>query len=79
VVRNEGEGTANPINQIEILDLKNPASIKTIGNISMSPFGGGVNSVAVSGGKLAAAIQATDKTANGKVGVFKTSDNSKIA
>ena len=79
VVRNEGEGTANSINQIEILDLKNPASIKTIGNISMSPFGGFVNSVAVAGGKLAAAIQAIDKTANGKVGVFKTSDHSKIA
>jgi DNA-binding beta-propeller fold protein YncE len=79
VVRNEGEGTANPINRIEILDLKDPASIKVIGNINIAPFGGGVNSVSVSGGKLAAAIQATDKTANGKVGVFKTSDNSKIA
>jgi DNA-binding beta-propeller fold protein YncE len=79
VVRNEGEGTANPINRIEILDLKDPASIKVIGNINIAPFGGGVNSVSVSGGKLAAAIQATDKTANGKVGVFKTSDHSKIA
>jgi DNA-binding beta-propeller fold protein YncE len=79
VVRNEGEGTANPINRIEILDLKDPASIKVIGNINIAPFGGSVNSVSVSGGKLAAAIQATDKTANGKVGVFKTSDNSKIA
>ena len=79
VVRNEGEGTANPINRIEILDLKDPASIKVIGNINIAPFGGGVNSVSVSGGKLAAAIQATDKTANGKVGVFKTSDYSKIA
>lgn len=79
VVRNENEGTASQLNQIEILDLKDPASIKTIGSISMTPFGGAVNSVAVYGGKLAAAIQANDKTANGKVGVFNTSDHSKIA
>ena len=79
VVRNEGEGTANQINRIEILDLKDPASIKTIANINIVPFGGALNSVAVAGGKLAAAIQGIDKTANGKVVVFNTTDYSKIA
>jgi len=79
VVRNENEGLANQLNQIEVIDFSNPSAMKSVGSISMLPFGGGVNSVAVHDGKLAAAIQATDKQANGKVVVFKTSDLSKIA
>ncbi|MHA4893352.1 choice-of-anchor I family protein [Pedobacter sp. PWIIR3] len=79
VVRNENEGLPNQLNQIEIIDFKDPAAMKSIGSISMVPFGGAVNSLSVSDGKLAAAIQATDKQANGKIVVFKTSDNSKIA
>jgi hypothetical protein len=79
VVRNENEGLPNQLNQIEVIDFSNPSAMKSIGTIAMLPFGGGVNSVAVHDGKLAAAIQATDKQANGKVVVFKTSDYSKIA
>ncbi|TDQ10939.1 choice-of-anchor I family protein [Pedobacter metabolipauper] len=79
VVRNENEGLANQLNQIEVIDFSNPATMKSIGSISMLPFGGAVNSLAVYDGKLAAAIQSTDKQANGKVVVFKTSDYSKVA
>lgn len=81
VVKNENEDVAGktPVNQIEIIDFADPSNMKSIGMISMVPFGGAVNSVAVHDGKLAAAIQATDKQANGKVVVFKTSDYSKIA
>lgn len=79
VVKNENEGAANQLNQIEIIDFSNPSAMKSIGSISMVPFGGAVNSLAVSEGKLAAAIQNNDKQANGKVVVFKTTDHSKIA
>ena len=79
VVKNENEGLANQVNQIEVIDFSNPSAMKSIGFIAMLPFGGAVNSVAVHDGKLAAAIQSTDKQANGKVVIFKTSDHSKIA
>ena len=78
VVKNENEGEANQLNQIDVIDFSNPAAMKSISSISMKPFGGAVNSVAVHGGKLAAAIQSDNKQANGKVAVFKTSDYSKI-
>ncbi|WP_316789548.1 choice-of-anchor I family protein [Pedobacter frigoris] len=79
VVKNENEGLANQLNQIEVIDFSNPTAMKSIGSIAMKSFGGAVNSVAVHGGKLAAAIQSDNKQANGKVAVFKTSDQSKIA
>lgn len=79
VVKNENEGKPNQVNRIEVIDFKDPSAMKVIGNISMEPFGGAVNSLAVHSGKLAAAIQAADKTANGKVVVFKTSDHSVIS
>jgi len=81
VVKNENEDVAGktPVNQIEVIDLTDPSNMKSIGIISITPFGGAVNSVAVHDGKLAAAIQDKTKQANGKVVVFKTSDYSKIA
>ncbi len=66
------------VNKIDVLDFSNPASMKVITSISMTPYGGAVNSLSVSDGKLAAAIESTDKQANGKVAVFKTSDYSEI-
>ncbi|SEB08684.1 choice-of-anchor I family protein [Pedobacter hartonius] len=66
------------VNKIDVIDFKDPANMKVIGSISMAPYGGAVNSVAVSDGKLAAAIESLDKQANGKVAVFKTSDYSEI-
>lgn len=59
-------------NKIDVINLANPASISVIHSISMAPYGGFVNSVDVSKGKLAAAIESTDKQANGKVVVFNT-------
>ena len=79
VVKNENEGLPNQVNRIEVIDFKDPSAMKIIGNISMEPYGGAVNSLAVYSGKLAAAIQAADKTANGKVVVFKTNDHSVIS
>ncbi|SMC87103.1 choice-of-anchor I family protein [Pedobacter nyackensis] len=78
VVRNENEGSPSQLNQIEIIDFKDPEHMVSIGAINITPYGGAVNSVAIHDGKLAAAIQANDKQANGKVVVFKTSDYSKI-
>jgi DNA-binding beta-propeller fold protein YncE len=62
------------VNKIDVIDFKDPANMKVIGSISMAPYGGAVNSVTVSEGKLAAAIESVDKQAAGKVAVFKTSD-----
>ncbi len=67
---------AGNLTQIEVLDITNPAVPINIGSINVSVFGGGVNSVDVSDGKLAAAIEGFSKTDNGKIVVFKTSDYS---
>lgn len=65
-------------NKIDVLDLRNPAAPSVIGSISMLPYGGAVNSVAVSDGKLAAAIEAADKQAPGKVVIFNTANYSEV-
>ena len=44
----------------------------------MAPYGGYVNSVAVSNGKLAAAIESINKQAPGKIVVFNTSTYAEI-
>lgn len=65
-------------NRIDILDLTNPAvPVKLDQSIDVP--GGLVNSVAVSGGLLAAAVEATNKQANGKVVVFNTSSLNQLA
>ena len=66
-------------NRIEVLDLTNPASPVITGFINVVSYGGFVNSVAVSDGKLAAAIESNTKTNNGRVLVFKTTDYSVLA
>ena len=76
VVNNEG--TDGAVNRIDVVDLKNPANPAFIRSISMAPYGGAVNSVSVHNGRLAAAIQSTNKTDDGKVAVFKTIDYSEI-
>ena len=65
-------------NKIDVIDMSNPASLTVIKSISMLPYGGYVNSVAVSNGKLAAAIESTNKQANGKIVVFNTSTYAEI-
>lgn len=61
-----------PVNKIDVIDISNPAAPKVVQSIAMLPYGGFVNSVDVSNGLLAAAIEAVDKQANGKVVVFDT-------
>jgi hypothetical protein len=60
-------------NKIDVIDLSDLATIKVVHSISMSPYGGFVNSVAAYNGKVAAAIESTDKQANGKIVVFNAS------
>ena len=68
-VTNSGSST-----QIDVLDFSNPALPVRIGSIDISPYGGGVNSVAVSDGKLAAAVEGFVKTDAGKIVIFNTGD-----
>lgn len=58
------------VNKIDVINLADPAAASVIHSISMAPYGGYVNSVDAHNGKLAAAIEATDKQAAGKVVVF---------
>lgn len=60
--------------QIDILDLSNPTSPVTIGFIDIAPYGGGVNSVSIRDGKVAAAVEGFEKTDPGKAVIFKTTD-----
>ncbi|MCF8407056.1 MAG: choice-of-anchor I family protein [Chitinophagaceae bacterium] len=66
------------LNKIDVIDISNPALISVIHSISMLPYGGYVNSVAVSNGKLAAAVESTDKQSAGKIVVFNTSNYAEI-
>ncbi|MGY3214924.1 choice-of-anchor I family protein [Mucilaginibacter sp. HD30] len=66
------------VNKIDVIDFSNPGAMTVIKSISMAPYGGAVNSVAVFDGKLAAAIESVDKQANGKVAIFKTDDYSEV-
>jgi len=66
------------VNKVDVIDFSNPTAMTVIKSISMAPYGGAVNSLAVYDGKLAAAIESTDKQANGKVAVFKTDDYSEV-
>ena len=65
-------------NKIDVLDFSNPSNVTVIKSISMLPFGGYVNSVAVGNGKLAAAIESTNKQATGKIVVFNTTTYAEI-
>lgn len=60
-------------NKIDVIDISDPSTPKVIKSISMSPYGGYVNSVAISDGKLAAAIESNNKQDLGKIVVFNTS------
>lgn len=52
---------------IEVLDFSDPTNISSLATIDITPFGGSVQSVAVSNGILAAAIAANDPTEDGFV------------
>ena len=65
-------------NKIDVIDLSNPDRATVINSIPLAPYGGFVNSVDVYDGKLAAAIESTNKQANGKVVVFNTATLAEI-
>lgn len=60
---------------IDILDLSDPSAPAIVGTIDLSALGGGANSVAVSNGVVAAAIQAHNKQDPGLIGFFDTNGN----
>jgi hypothetical protein len=60
------------VNKIDVIGLDDLANLSVIASIDITPYQGTVNSVSVHDGLLAAAIQSNDKTAPGKVVVFKT-------
>jgi 2',3'-cyclic-nucleotide 2'-phosphodiesterase/3'-nucleotidase/5'-nucleotidase len=55
---------------VDVLDISNPAAPTKIATVSLLPFGGVANSVAVHEGLVAVAVEATPKTAPGKVVFF---------
>ena len=66
----------NKINKIDVIDFADPSKMTVIKSIT--PNSGAVNSLSVSNGKLAAAIEALDKQQPGKVTVYNTSDYTEI-
>lgn len=66
-------------NRIDVVNLANPSSPVYVTSIPIAPYGGLVNSVSAKNGKLAAAIEATTKTNNGKLVVFNTTTYAELA
>lgn len=63
---------------VDVLDLSSFPTITKLQPINVSTLGGVANSVAVSDGKLAIALEATNKQANGSVIVVNTSTLTQI-
>jgi Lamin Tail Domain/Calx-beta domain len=59
------------LNKMEILDLTNPSAITRISTINMTPYGAGLNSIAVKNGIVAVAVENVAE-AIGKVAFFNT-------
>lgn len=66
VVNNSGDS------KVDVVDFTDPANPTITGSIDVTPFGGGVNSVAVKNGMLAMAVEADTKTDNGVIVVYNT-------
>ncbi len=60
-------------NSLTILDITNPAQPTLVREVSMTPYGGGINSVAVYDGLIAAAVENDPKTDNGRVVLMDSS------
>lgn len=72
VVNNFEEST------IDVVDLSEPSNPTLVNSIDIAPYGGGVNSVAVHKGLLAAAVEAENATHPGSVVFFSTEDLSEV-
>lgn len=55
---------------LQVLDLSNPSKPTMVGSIDVSPYGAAANSVAVSNGVVAIAVQSEPKTSPGQVVFF---------
>lgn len=64
-------------NRLTIVDISNPQAPVRKRLVDLSSFGGGPNSVAVSGGRVAVAVEANVKTDPGTVVFFDTAGNLK--
>lgn len=62
-------------NAVDILDLKTPAKLAKLKSVPMSAYGKNVNSVAIQGDTVVAAVEAADKQAPGKLVVFDREGN----
>jgi 2',3'-cyclic-nucleotide 2'-phosphodiesterase/3'-nucleotidase/5'-nucleotidase len=56
--------------QVEVLDIETPARPRKVATLDLTPYGGGVNSVAVHDGQVAVAVEAENRQAAGKVVLF---------
>lgn len=61
-------------NTVDVLDLSDPSAPKRIDTILGASFGAGINSVAVHGGLVAIAVEASPKTDPGRVVFFRAAD-----
>ena len=66
------------MSRIDVVDLSDPTTPQRIESIDIAPYGGGVNSVAVSDGQLAAAVQAEPSQQPGLIVFFSTENLSVI-
>lgn len=57
---------------IQILSFSNPSSVVKLDSVDMSPYGGGINSVATMNGIVAVAVQASPKTDSGSIVLLDT-------
>lgn len=60
------------VNKIDVIDLSDPSKPALVKSIGITGYGGFANSVAVSNGRLAVAIEASVKQNPGKVVIFDT-------
>lgn len=65
--------------KVDVIDFSDPSAMRVTSSISVSTYGNVVNSVAVNGAYLAAAIEADEKTDNGVIVVFNIVDLSEAA
>ncbi|MEL7117977.1 MAG: esterase-like activity of phytase family protein [Bacteroidota bacterium] len=67
--------TNSDANTITIVDISDPLNPVFVADIDLSTYGGGINSVAVSNGIVAAAVEAMNTQDNGSVVFFDTGGN----
>ncbi|NUO00805.1 MAG: esterase-like activity of phytase family protein, partial [Saprospiraceae bacterium] len=62
-------------NTLDMLNFSDPVAAVPVSSIDMTPYGGGINSVAVKNGFVAVAIQGNSPAEDGKVVFFDTNGN----